>query len=65
MWPLSRARFGTKGTAARRAHCAVRHVPCIQAGHDDVVEGDRMYIGGGIIGLILLILLILLLTGNL
>lgn len=29
------------------------------------MEGNRMYIGGGIIGLILLILIILLLTGNL
>lgn len=29
------------------------------------VEGNLMYIGGGIIGLILLILIILLLTGNL
>lgn len=32
---------------------------------ENALEGDRMYIGGGIIGLILLILLILLLTGNL
>jgi hypothetical protein len=32
---------------------------------DNPLQGDTMYIGGGIIGLILLILLILLLTGNL
>jgi hypothetical protein len=44
---------------------AFRHGLCTRIGVHVRIGGFRMYIGGGIIGLILLILLILFLTGNL
>lgn len=46
-------------------HDACTGTPAAMATHHNAARSHTMYIGGGIIGLILLILLILLLTGNL